>query len=743
MVQSGGTNSISGALFLGDTASAGTYNLGGTGLLTAPTEYIGWSGSGSFTHSGGTNSATTELDLGYGSGATGSYSLSGSGLLTVPVLFVGNSGSGTFTQSGGTNTVSDRLRLGWAPGSSGTYNLNGGFLALANSDTHSLLLLSVGNSGNGTFNQTGGTLTGNNYPQVNLGTYSGSSGTYSLGGSGSMAVGALVVGWSGSGLFSQTGGSNSVLTLFVAYGSGSGSYNLGGNGLLVSSPYGEYVGESGNGVFTQSGGTHSVQGFVQLADQIGSTGTYNLLGGLLTYSDSTIGSNPTFLSQGSGTATFNFTGGTIQAGAGFSAAAPMVFNRSGSGGTFDTRGNTITLANSLSGPGNLNKGGSGMLVLDGSDTYTGATSVNGGTLALLADNASSSFTANNGTTLIFGPATFNLNLHFVRALSGGTVQYQNTTINGGFLRGPGTHVALAGTSNIFNGVTTYVTTNFQQNGTTTLIDFNNGGQIANNAPLIWDGGINNGGANLVVNSTVSTNDWTNAGVVTINHGGVLNNHLGDATSFGGGRIYVNSGGTLNADSQNEGVALDLQDSLLVNNGRVIGTTNVYYGATVSGSGSFGAINVLQAGALVAAASAVPAPTSLTVNGGTITGAGKLSASATLADAIIATPNLADTLTLAGNLSGPGPITKIGAGMLILSGTNTYGAGTILSAGKLEVTQSYALPDGSNLSVGSGIIAFGAPVPASAAVQVAPVPEPGTLALLIAGAALMTMYRKGR
>jgi len=42
---------------------------------------------------------------------------------------------------------------------------------------------------------------------------------------------------------------------------------------------------------------------------------------------------------------------------------------------------------------------------------------------------------------------------------------------------------------------------------------------------------------------------------------------------------LNSGGTLNADSHNEGVVLDLQDSLLVNNGTVTGTTNVYYGAT--------------------------------------------------------------------------------------------------------------------------------------------------------------------
>ena len=72
-----------------------------------------------------------------------------------------------------------------------------------------------------------------------------------------------------------------------------------------------------------------------------------------------------------------------------------------------------------------------------------------------------------------------------------------------------------GTANTFNGVTTYVTTNFQQNGTTTFSNFNNGGQVTNNAPLIWDERVTSttaAGRNLVVNNSVSTDDWTNAGV---------------------------------------------------------------------------------------------------------------------------------------------------------------------------------------------------------------------------------------
>ena len=38
---------------------------------------------------------------------------------------IGNSGSGSFTQTGGTNAVSGNLFLGNGTGSSGTYNLSG------------------------------------------------------------------------------------------------------------------------------------------------------------------------------------------------------------------------------------------------------------------------------------------------------------------------------------------------------------------------------------------------------------------------------------------------------------------------------------------------------------------------------------------------------------------------------------------------------------------------------------------
>src|SRR4029077_4153251 len=123
---------------------------------------------------------------------------------------------------------------------------------------------------------------------------------------------------------------------------------------------------------------------------------------------------------------------------------------------------------------------------------------------------------------------------------------------GGFLRGPGTHTFLAGFSNSFNATTISIGAVIQQSGSTTFTEVTNRGQFANNAPLTWNAGINDGGATLTVNNTATVGEWSNAGVIVISASGRLDNHATDLTSYGGGRITVNSGGTLNADSQSEG-----------------------------------------------------------------------------------------------------------------------------------------------------------------------------------------------
>ncbi len=98
-----------------------------------------------------------------------------------------------------------------------------------------------------------------------------------------------------------------------------------------------------------------------------------------------------------------------------------------------------------------------------------------------------------------------------------------------------------------------------------------------------------------------------------------------------------------------------------------------------------------------------------------------------------------------------------AGTLILSGSNGYTGGTFVNAGTLVVENPTALPNGSSLTVGAGAASlFGSPAGGSivlggaevvvagggnSAAAPSAVPEPGTLALLLAGLASAALYRR--
>ena len=168
---------------------------------------------------------------------------------------------------------------------------------------------------------------------------------------------------------SQSGGTNNSPTLEVgtwASGNSVGTYDLGGSGQVFVEN--EYVGYNGTGTFTQSGGTNSTSSLF-LACQAGSSGTYNLAGGVLVLPA---------LAQGPSAATFNFSGGTLQASNGFSTTLPMTLGSSGGGATFDTAGFNLGLFGSLSGSGSLTKVDSGSLILAGVNSFSNGTTIAGG-----------------------------------------------------------------------------------------------------------------------------------------------------------------------------------------------------------------------------------------------------------------------------------------------------------------------------------------------------------------------------
>jgi T5SS/PEP-CTERM-associated repeat protein len=117
--------------------------------LTTQALAVGYTGRGTFNHSGGTVNVTgPALDMAVGehSGSNGIYNLSGAGALSVAHdLFVGRfgTGNGTFNQTGGTTTIGNTLSLGTDSFSTGTYTISGGTLSATNS-------INVGNPGIGT-----------------------------------------------------------------------------------------------------------------------------------------------------------------------------------------------------------------------------------------------------------------------------------------------------------------------------------------------------------------------------------------------------------------------------------------------------------------------------------------------------------------------------------------------------------------------------------------------------------------
>ena len=297
---------------------------------------------------------------------------------------VGPSGLASLVQSGGTHSVSSILFLGNASGSVGTYNLSGSGLLSAFDEY-------IGSSyGSGNFTQSGG-VNAVSYPFVGYGSYS--HGTYNLSGSGQLLANTEYIAYYGVAAFTQSGGTQSAGTLYLGY-NGNATYNLSGSGLLSAA--GECLGYiddgfSGNGTFTQTGGTNAVSGNLVLGQGAGSVGTYYLNGGLLGVSG---------LVQGAGSAVFSIGGGTFQAASTFSTVMPLLLSTAGSNAVFDTNGNTLTLAGPVSGPGGLQKIGAGVLALACSNTFTGLTLINAGTLSL----ANSAALAGNGN-ITFGGGT--------------------------------------------------------------------------------------------------------------------------------------------------------------------------------------------------------------------------------------------------------------------------------------------------------------------------------------------------
>ena len=357
---------------------------------------------------------------------TGTYTLSGSGLIVGGVEAVGFIGEGIFNQSGGTNAI---VGGGDHDGFPTNYTSAWGALVVGYQVTT--------HPGNGTYNLSGGLLTGNGN---------------------SPAGGEELVGMGGTGTFNQTGGTNNPYAFFNVAGNGTSSistpltgglgfYKLSSGLLTMSAHYNyEEVGTLGTGVFTQTGGTNSCYSLQlgNLDNIAGSHGTYNLDGGVLQVS--TLRPEGANLSLSQEVMNFNFTAGTLQASGGTTYnQTPITVGTAASNiATVNANGQTMILnelgEGVLVGAGQLaviDSAGGGRVVLGANaatpvaNLYTGGTTVLSGTLEVIGAQALPSI----GVLTVAGPGSI------VSSVQAGTLFESNATGQTVVLESSGVEIA--------------------------------------------------------------------------------------------------------------------------------------------------------------------------------------------------------------------------------------------------------------------------------------------------------------
>ena len=731
--QSGGTHTITavGTYLAYSNGASGTYSLSNGATLTVNDNFnVGYAGNGIYNQTGGTASLGGQgIFVGYTNGASGTVNLSG-GTFTVPgsagAEFVGFSGTGVFNQSGGTNAIPNgglgsinygSLYLGYNAGSVGTYNLSGGMLAATG--VVQIILEVVGNNGTGYFNQTGGT---NNAAFIELGFGTGGIGTFSLS-NGATLADSFFVGASGKGIYNQTGGTAVIdgTALFLGYNSGSsGTVNLsGGNFSTIGKFAHQYVGYNGTGVFNQSGGTNTVgTAGLWIGYQPSISGTYNLSGtGMLTVTNSTLAVG--FFGQG----VFNQSGGTATLnGSNF-----YVGYRTGSTGLYSLSAGSLSLAGTstayigFQSSGVFNQTG-GTSTINGSTVYLGYGSATTGLYNLSVGTLSVTNTTEYVGYQGNGAFTQTSGLH---SLSGTASSYLELGENG---LGNGTYTLSGGTLslvNSFENVGDYTTGTFIQNGGTQTVSFG-GITISKNSTAsgkyLLSGGMLSltNGSFLSVGSLATGTFSQSGGTVTISSGGLylaennqgignysltngtlaLNNSAEELIGYFGNGTFNQSGGTHTITNGYLYVGVYGTGSYTLSNGSLALTNSpeyVGYGANGSFNQSGGTHSISGGNLYIGNTS----PGMYTLSGGTLSAT---NVQVSLLGTIFVSGGAFSTLSTVNNgfFGQSGGTSTLG----VVSGTGSISLNSSVSAASMSVT-SFAQR---SLTINGGILTVAVTTP---------------------------------
>ena len=397
-------------------------------------------------------------------------------------------------------------------------------------------------------------------------------------------------------------------------------------------------------------------------------------------------------------------------------AGSLTFNGNVNGGSGT---NLLTLSGGfnsfitsvISGTGGLTKSGTGTNYLSGTNSYSGLTTISAGVLNI--QNPSALGATNSGTTVASGAQ--------LQLQGGVTIAGEALSLNGTGLINSGALRNVSG-SNLWSGTITLAaastinadagTLDLEANivNSTFATTFTNAGTI------ILNGALGGGSGGLVKLGTGTlmlggTNNYT--GTTTVTGGTIQFSASGSASSSTA--VTVNAAGTLDLNGFNESIlSLAGAGSVTLGSGTltVNNTAATTFSGVMSGTGgltkagtntlTLNGVNTYTGGTTInlgvisiAATTGLGNATNLlTLNGG------QLLISATLTSGHLVTLGTnggvfntgSKTLTLAGNISGPGALTKIGSGTLAPTGTNTYLGGTTNSAGTITINADTRLGD---------------------------------------------------
>jgi autotransporter-associated beta strand protein len=488
----------------------------------------------------------------------------------------------------------------------------------------------------------------------------------------------------GTNLLTVTGTFNTLLSGILG---GSGGLAKTGSGTATLGGANTY-----SGVTTVSAGILSIQNSAALGSATGGTvvasgAVLQLQGGISITSEALTISGSGLLSGGAlrSVTGDNTWSGIITLVAAASIGCDANSLTIGTGGIINstflatiTNAGTITLAGPLgSGSGGLTKTGVGTLVVNGTNTFTGVTTISGGVVQFGATGSlppTSAVTVNSGATLDLN----NFNETIASLAGAGNVTLGSGNLTLGNSSATTFSGVISGTGSLFKVGT----------ATLTLSGINT-----------WSGGATISAGSISIKADNNLGD-TN-GVLTLNGGTLTTSVTLTAVrpvTLGVNGGTVNPGGTtltLSGNISGPGALTKIGTKTLSLTG-----TNTYLGGTTNSAGTI----------------TINSDSRLGDSNGPIT----FSASATLtttasftslrniylaAGIATYTAGTGFTNTLNGVISGAGALTKKGSGVLLLGGINTYTNTTTISAGTLRLGGNERLSDLTpvTISTTSGIL----------------------------------------